>query len=179
MLARVTLILFSTLLSGCSELYEPRPQRLELQERTVFSQTSSVRNTYVFDKGRRYRFCAEPSPDAGFTQQEAFGISVAIIGSGSEKGSEEESSGEIEFTGRVPHVLLARELLFRLCEFNVNHELSTQTAVDLYRKNLDIIQSVSERSASSTNITIQEALNITETEEEDIVSSTLRDISEE
>ena len=153
------------ILSGCSKLYEPKPTVSPIVDNQIITNTASLSNTFVMDRSAPYIICSQPSPDAGFSQQSEGDISVSLFsfGNGSESGGEEEGSSEIEMAGRTPSVLLARELLYRFCEFYRNNSLQKDDAIALYRTNLDIIKTVS--SIEATNTKVRESFSLT-TEEE-------------
>ena len=152
---------------GCSvsDLYEPKPHVSPVAPQTMVSNTASVKNTYVHDPESNVIVCAEPSPDAAFSQSKSSDVSISILNFGSEHEEVEDAdeSAELEMAGRAPHVLLTRELMFRLCEFIRNHRLGQQTAIELYKKNLDIISEVSNTVAGNTTIKITNGVTVTET----------------
>jgi hypothetical protein len=163
-LARASIIAVACLTAGCSYLYEPKPVVSKLESQEILSHTASVKNTFVFDRESPLIFCAEPPPDAAFTQTMDIDFSFALVGSGGDSGDEREESAEMEMDGRTPPIMLARELLYRLCEFSKNHQIDTATAIDLYKQNLDIIKGVADKTAENTTLTIGETLSTTETE---------------
>jgi hypothetical protein len=93
-------------------------------------------------------------------------VSLVSLGGGSEGAGESSASGETEMQGRTLSVLLARELLFRNCEFSRNNGLNSEQATALYNANLDIIKSVSTIEAQNTTISISETLSEQVTEQE-------------
>jgi hypothetical protein len=149
-------------LAGCSSLYEPAPKVTDLGVDQIISHTASLSGTIIVTpKDQRY-FCAQPAPDAGFTQGESGGVTVAILASQSESATESEQSADVEMMGRTPGILLARELLYRLCEFGHNNALDKREATALYKLNLSIIEKISGIEAGNTNITIGETLTNTD-----------------
>jgi hypothetical protein len=155
------------LAAGCSisDLYEPEPHVTSIAPQTMLSNTASVKNTYVHDPDSNVIVCAEPSPDAAFSQSESSDVTVTILSFGSEheEMADADESAELEMAGRAPHVLLTRELMFRLCEFVRNHRLGQQAAIELYKKNLDIISQVSNTVAGNTTIKILGQTTVSET----------------
>lgn len=84
------------------------------------------------------QFCMSPAPDAVHTTSNGVALQVPIP-TGTEDLSTERSSGAKSLGGRTESVLLAREFLYRACEFSVNHNLTKEEAKSLYLKSLDII----------------------------------------
>ena len=101
--------------------------------------------------------------DAAFSQGESGNLSINIFASQSGGGSEGEESTENEMAGRTPALLLARELLYRLCEFGHNYDLDKTEATALYEKNLDLISKISGIEAGNTKVTITDGVTTKET----------------
>lgn len=59
--------------------------------------------------------------------------------------------------------MLARELLYRLCEFGHNYALDKTEASALYEKNLELISKISGIEAGNTKVTIGDSVKTTET----------------
>jgi len=154
----IAALFLSLVLSGCSNNpFEPKPVMMDLSKGTVLTTTASLRNTFIHDPNEKIIVCAEPSPDSGFTQNQSGSTSFSLISTGNDSISESEGSAENEMSGRVPSLLLARELLYRLCEFARNNNLDQTTVVDLYKQNLTIIQNISGTVASNTTISVSDA----------------------
>ena len=117
-------------------------------------------NSYLLAKDSDLIHCKPLPPDAAFSKTASGDLSVSLItlGGGSEGAGESSASGETEMQSRTLSVLLARELLFRNCEFSRNNGLNSEQATALYNANLDIIKSVSEaESDSETESTTESA----------------------
>jgi hypothetical protein len=149
-------------LSACSSTYEPTPKMTALDAEKMISNTASVSGTLIVHPKERKFICTQPPPDAAFSQGESGSLSVSIFASQSEGSSEGEESTENEMAGRTPAVLLARELLYRLCEFGHNFALDKTAATALYEKNLELISKISGIEAGNTKVTIGDSLKTTE-----------------
>jgi hypothetical protein len=150
-------------LSACTSAYEPTPKTTALDAEKLISNTASVSGTLIVHPKDRKFICTQPPPDAAFSQGESGNLSVNIFASQSEGSSEEEETTEIEMAGRTPAVLLARELLYRLCEFGHNYTLDKTEASALYEKNLELISKISGIEAGNTKVTIGDKVTTTET----------------
>ena len=150
-------------LSGCTSAYEPTPKTTALDAEKLISNTASVSGTLIVHPKDRKFICTQPPPDAAFSQGESSNLSVNIFASQSEGGSEEEETTENEMAGRTPALLLARELLYRLCEFGHNYALDKTEASALYEKNLELISKISGIEAGNTKVTIGDSVTTTET----------------
>lgn len=167
-IAKVAAVAGATfLLSACADLYEPSPKMSSLNSDHAISNSASMRSTFVFNSNGKPRFCSEPQPDAGFSQHQKGDFSLSLVDASSDKddGKVDESDGSIEteFAGREPSLLLTRELMYRLCEFTNNNELSADQAVDLYKQSLDIIKTVANTEATNTKVTFTETVTNSET----------------
>lgn len=152
----------AVMLAGCTDIYEPAPKVTELGKDQLISHTASLSGTLVLTPTDRRYICAQPAPDAGFSQGESGNLSVAILSSQSESGGESEQTADIEMEGRTPGVLLTRELLYRMCEFGHNYSLDKKEAMTLYQRNLKIIEKIAAIEAGNTEIKIGETLTTTE-----------------
>ncbi|MEH6548342.1 MAG: hypothetical protein V7711_18675 [Pseudomonadales bacterium] len=83
------------------------------------------------------KFCLSPAPDVVNMYSE--GVSVGV--SGYEVG-EQQGDGAMSMGGRSPAVLLAREFIYRACEFSLNYHLSKSEAIALYKVTLDHIVTI-------------------------------------
>ncbi|MFC1665254.1 hypothetical protein ACFL17_06455 [Pseudomonadota bacterium] len=89
------------------------------------------------------KICMAATPDAVPTFQE--GVSVSIS---SQKIGDSEGVGAGILGGRGPVLLLARELLFRTCEFSLNYRLNKSESLDLYKRTLQHIEAISTKQGS-------------------------------
>ncbi|MBT3703256.1 MAG: hypothetical protein HOG12_17140, partial [Alphaproteobacteria bacterium] len=143
-------------LTGCAEMYEPKPIVSALEENSLVSGTASLRHAIVRNKKNALTYCAEPQPDATYAQESSGNVDISLVstGGGTDSGGDEEGSSAEEMLGRSPSVLLARELMYRLCEFGQNHTVSTDQAIDLYKANLSLIQTISSIESNNTTVTV-------------------------
>ncbi|MBE0530626.1 MAG: hypothetical protein IH626_07330 [Rhodospirillales bacterium] len=152
------------LTTGCTSLYEPKPVEVKLDGPKIISNTASVKNTFIMDADSPLIICAEPPPDAAFNQNTNLDITVALIAAGGDKGGDDdEGSEESEMAGRSPGVLLARELLYRFCEFSRNYKVEKDVAIELYKQNLDIIREVGNKEAEHTSVKIGDTVTNADT----------------
>lgn len=150
------------LAAGCSSLYEPKPVEMQLDGPKLISNTASVKNTFVMEGDSTLIVCAEPSPDAAFSQDTDLDITISLIAT-DKGGDDDDGSEESEMAGRSPSVLLARELLYRLCEFSRNYHVEKDTAIELYKQNLAIIREIGGKESEHTSVKIGDAVTNAET----------------
>lgn len=151
-------------LGGCTAAFEPGPTKTELGAGTAISHTASLSHTLVLDGAGSLVACAQPAPDAGFSQSGENEISFSLIEIGTSTTDADEAaeeSAEVELSGRTPAVLITRELLFRLCELSRNQKLTGAQAADLYSQTLDAVKTVWATEAGNTKVTISDTLQDT------------------
>ncbi len=124
------------LLAGCA-LPQRRVELLELPNGgQVVSYPADLRGAYVVNG----RTCAEPVPDVALVSTEKLTGALKLL---SETGQTIEASAQAdlaakvaELSGRTSLVLLARDLLFRLCEMGVDQ----QASVALFNRVADLVE---------------------------------------
>ena len=103
---------------------------------------ATIRGAFLVPAEQKLRVCAEPMPDAALDQTLAvlfelahkgkftFGnkkkLAIAIESDNSAKSSRTLTLKANELGGRNPTVLIARELLYRLCELTINVDPATK-----------------------------------------------------
>jgi hypothetical protein len=90
------------------------------------------------DSRAQDQFCMSPETDAVPTQSVGFALNLTGQGSASETSGD----GAASLGGRSEAVLITREILYRTCEFTLNHNLSEDDALTLFEKALDTAQAV-------------------------------------
>ena len=146
--------LLMNLVLGCASTAVLVPSQLYLEKDSMTAVTAGLSQTFFRSKQSGYRICSQPMPDAAFDQSEGGSVSVSMIGTGSESGSEDEGSTDAEMAGRTPAVLIAREMFYRACEFSTNFDLSEDQATQLYLKTLDAVSQGWAIEAGQTTVTI-------------------------
>lgn len=163
----LAIALFPLLLSSCVK--PPFAEIHHIGTSRLYYTDASKRHTLIKTDKSYLRICAEPSPDVKVNEEQEidldFNFALLATVNSSEKGDVGEQSGftEGELAGRTPSVLLARELLFRFCEFAVNADLDRKTMVVLYKRMLSIIEKIATIEAKNTKVTIGDTLSTSET----------------
>lgn len=151
----ILVTLFGISISGCS-VYEPKPQLTSLPSADFLSSTGDLSSTVVL----KNRICLQPSPDAAFSSSRSGGVSVLNFGVKNDGLNDSSNQADTEMTGRTPSVLLARELMYRLCELGYNFSLSKDQMLESYNKNLEIIKEISLSEVKQTTINISSGIDI-------------------
>ncbi|MBI3126086.1 MAG: hypothetical protein HYZ11_00590 [Candidatus Tectomicrobia bacterium] len=161
--ALLALSLLPLVLSACAA--PPKAEIHHIGTTRLIYTDASKRHTLVKTDRSYLRICAEPSPDVKVDEQQDIDIdfNIALIGRAGSQDQEasraESGFTEGELTGRTPSVLLSRELLFRLCEASVNHDIDQKTFISLYLKIIALIEKIALAEAQQTKITIGETLS--------------------
>ena len=148
-------VIFGASLSGCS-VYEPKPQLSSVGAADFLTSTGDLSSTIIL----KNRICLQPSPDAAFSSSRSGGISVLNFGVKNDGLNDSSSGADTEMTGRTPSVLLARELMYRLCELGNNYTLNKEEMLKSYNKNLEIIKEISLSESKQTTISISSGVEI-------------------
>lgn len=129
-------ILLLLALTGCS-FPQRRVELLELSNGSeVVSYPADLRGAYVVGG----RTCAEPMPDVALASTDKLTGTIKLL---SETGQSIEGTAAVdlaakvaELSGRTQVVLLARDLLYRICELGVDQ----QTSVALFNRVADLVE---------------------------------------
>lgn len=142
------------LLAGCA-LPQRRVELLELPGGSqIASYPADLRGAYVSASGRT---CAEPVPDVALVSTEKLTGALKLL---SETGQSLEANAQAdlaakvaELSGRTALVLLARDVLFRVCEMNPDPE----TSVTLFNRVVDMIERLSRADEDRANASLLRA----------------------
>lgn len=131
----IVAIMIAVAVSGCSSFKETPPQVFQAGGIEIVSRNSEEQIAMFVTPDDVERICLAPAPDAALSFSE--GMSVGKVG-------ETGGQSSVSLGGRTGTVLLARELLYRACEFSQNYTLSKKEAYDLYILSLNAIAAVGE-----------------------------------
>jgi hypothetical protein len=150
-------VLFAVILIGCGNLASQKRGDVVLQDTgelkgKLMTVPAQLRNVYIKNPTAdnsppSYISCAEPAPDAalsdtfkliaGLTQDVSTDASTADVAAKAGKklainSDFQTSTTAMELAGRTQLVLLARELLYRACEYRSNNWLKEAEVKDAY-----------------------------------------------
>lgn len=149
------------LIAGCS-LPQRRVELLELPAGgEVLSYPADLRGAYVVNG----RTCAEPVPDVALASTSQLAGTLKLL---SETGQSAEATATAdlaakvaELSGRTSLVLLARDLMYRICELG----LDQATSVELFKRVADLVEDLGKADKdSATARLIREARESAATE---------------
>jgi hypothetical protein len=83
------------------------------------------------------RYCLSPGTDAVPLQSVGLALSDRQVG-----GSDASGDGAATLGGRSPAVLIAREVMYRTCEFSLNNDMTPAQALSLYQQALSTVQAI-------------------------------------
>ena len=108
------------------------------------------------------RYCAETNIDYAATSSGGLSASFGLNGVQDSVG-DQSSTSAVNFGGRDPAVLIARELMFRACEFNSNMNSNDRMALTVYAGTLDAIVKIAFSQQGVGTLPIQAAAAIDST----------------
>lgn len=142
-------IIFVTAVVLCSACSHPQrgAERMHLEQGGVEAITfpAELRAGYAKYSAKTTKFCAEPFPDVALESVETISGNLKAqipSGPGIDAGAQVELATKVvQLAGRTQVVLLARELLYRACEMQMNGALQdSQQAVEIYKEVLTLIR---------------------------------------
>lgn len=138
-----TSILLATFcLGGCKQTHVRTPK---ISDVAVFSYPSELRGAYVRPKDSQSTVCAEPFSDTAVQTalNVASDITAKYAGVEAKVDNSVNATTEIvALAGRTQAVLITRELLYRICEAQLNGMLSTGEGKTLFEDALRVVTSV-------------------------------------
>lgn len=149
------IVLLSLVLSSCASLNsQPKLQSKVISEGSLTAVETSPDNdvVYLHTKNNKEIICASRGQDFAVVQSGGDSLGVKE-GSTSLNAGANTSSGVAELGGINPGVLLAREVMFRTCEFLGNLKsidgLTSDNAKELFQTSLDAVLKISSDYSSS------------------------------
>lgn len=156
-------------MSGCGNLISQKRADVFMQNENVLSGKiasvpAQLRNVYIKDRAGSYFSCAEPGPDVALSDTFkliAGATGDVSVGTENESGSTsagktlsanadfQTSTAALELAGRTQTVLLARELLFRTCEYASNGSLTAAEVKDAHKSIVDAIRDMTKEDRSN------------------------------
>lgn len=110
----------------------------------VVSIPAELRNAYVVSPGSGPRFCSEPVPDVTLAStSELSGTVKALSATGQSidaTAAANFATSVVELAGRNATVLLARDLLFRICMMQLSGSIDQATAITLFDRVADLVE---------------------------------------
>ncbi len=131
--------------SGCATVTRERKENLVDREGLdIVGAPADRLHIIIKESHSTERFCKGPGPDIAATASSGIALGVSGLGlPGKEEVADESSRGALDLGGRSPAVLLARELLYRACELNLNTNSDPKTAIAVYKMTVDAIERIS------------------------------------
>jgi hypothetical protein len=83
------------------------------------------------------KVCRSPAPDVVVGTSAAVSESMPLKALGGEQASVSSQFDAVNLGGRNPAVLIVREIFYRGCELAINHDLSAEQSLALFRETLD------------------------------------------
>jgi len=134
----LTLCLMSIifLFTACSPSANPTPNLTTHRGLSTFTVTEDTETSLIKSPESLEKFCAARESDAISAQQTGISLGFGVGGTKENVGTT-SGSGALSLGGRDPLVLITRELMYRVCELSLNHNLSKEETLSLYKHFLD------------------------------------------
>lgn len=138
MIVATSSLILSFSLAACGS-YRPDPYLNRIRGDVALTSTADVSHTILIDTKDGRKVCIQPPADAAFKadRSESADFSLFAFG-GKDQGKigAKSDTGETQFDGRNPSVLITREVLYRLCEMSINQGLTKEETLDSFNKAL-------------------------------------------
>jgi hypothetical protein len=146
------LILALISVSGCgigSDIF--RSKESQISGTDVLALSPEVSTVIFHQKDDPIHVCMSPGAMAVQTSSSSLGLG-AVLGGNSDNLQEGNSTGAQISGGLSPNVHIARELMYRTCEFSSNYDLQKAEAIDLYNNALKTIAELPDYGSGSASI---------------------------
>ena len=125
------------LFSGCSTATVPSPSiNAHGAGLSTFTVTEDTETSLIKIPGSVQQFCAARESDAMSAPQTGLSLGFGMGGTKESVGAS-SGSGALSLGGRDPLVLITREFMYRVCELSLNHNLSKEETLELYKYFMD------------------------------------------
>ncbi|MBP9613663.1 MAG: hypothetical protein KBE05_08880 [Sulfurospirillum sp.] len=132
----VLLVSSLTLFSACSTTNVPTPNIITHGGLSTFTVTEDTETSLIKIPGSVQQFCAARESDAISAPQSGLSLGFGMGGTKESVGAT-SSSGALSLGGRDPLVLIIREFMYRVCELSLNHNLTKEETLELYKYFMD------------------------------------------
>ena len=132
----VLLVSSLTLFSACSTNTVPTPNIHAHGGLSTFTVTEDTETSLIKIPNSVQQFCAARESDAISAPQSGLSLGFGVGGTKESVGAT-SSSGALSLGGRDPLVLITREFMYRVCELSLNHNLTKEETLELYKYFMD------------------------------------------
>ncbi len=153
----VPFLLPAVMLTTSCSTYRPDPFVNRIKGDVALTTTADVSHALLIETPSGRKVCVQPPADASFDAKNSKGTEIAIVALGGNQGAKEESAsdtGERQFQGRTPSVLITREVFYRLCEMTINQNLSKDEALQSFDKAVSALSPSWREEATRTTVAI-------------------------
>lgn len=130
-------LLFSLLFFTACSTDVPKPITFTQGGLTTFTATEDSETSLVKAPGNLHQFCAARESDAVSAPEGGVSLGFGAGGIAKESIGATSGSGALSLGGRDPLVLITREFMYRVCELSLNHNLSKEETIVLYKHFMD------------------------------------------
>ena len=125
--------LFSVFLfSACSSTMPHQPHTASFGGLIIHTTTEEAETNLIKSPEDLHKYCAARESDAVSAPQSGFSLGFGL-GATKEDISNTSGGAALSLGGRDPLVLITREFMYRVCELSLNHNLSKEETIALYK----------------------------------------------
>lgn len=131
--------------SGCAISEANKELSTEVQtfaSSRIYSENGEKNLIIIKPEGSTDYICVAPNPDSVMTASASSQLSLTTKFSGEDADLDKLNLGSVSLGGRSPGVLITRELMYRACEFISNMNLNRQEALNIYQRNLEVLETL-------------------------------------
>lgn len=129
-------LMFSTIFFSACSTANPNPNLTTHGGLSTFTVTEDTETSLIKTPDSLHQFCAARESDAISAPQTGVSLGFGLGGTQENVGAN-SGSGALSLGGRDPLVLITRELMYRVCELSLNHNLSKEETLALYKHFLE------------------------------------------
>lgn len=121
--------------SACSNT-TPQPNSSSYGGLVTFTADEAVETSLIKAPNDFHKFCAARESDAVSANQSGFSLGFGLGGAKEDVGTT-AGGAAMSLGGRDPLVLITREFMYRVCEISLNHDLTKEETITLYKYFID------------------------------------------
>lgn len=133
----IGLLMLSLFLFTACSTDIPKPQQYSQGGLTTFTATEDSETSLIKAPNTLHQFCAARESDAISAPEGGMSFGIGTGGIAKESIGATSGSGALSLGGRDPLVLITREFMYRVCELSLNHNLSKEETIALYKHFMD------------------------------------------
>lgn len=120
--------------SACSNT-TPKPHSYSFGGLVTFTADEGVETSIIKSPESLHKYCAARESDAVSESQSGFSLGLGL--GGKDDASATSGGAAMSLGGRDPFLLVTREFMYRVCELSLNHNLTKEETITIYKYFID------------------------------------------